>query len=118
MLGLHQQENISVALKVCDVLRKKGFVIRGDSVHQGLKKTVWRGRGEYYKKQQTLIDGAHNPGGAKVLRNLIDTYFLNHSIIWVIATLNTKDSRSILKELIREKDTVIFTEPIAKNPAL
>lgn len=116
MPGKHQFENVLLALKAIDVLNLSGFNISDSSIKKGIAKTKWPGRAQYFTEKKVLIDGAHNPAGAKALRELIDAYFNGTELIWIIGTLNTKDSCGILQELIRDTDMVIFTEPKVINP--
>ena len=115
LIGEHQVENLSLAISCIEVLRKKGFNIPDEGLKKGIEIVRWPGRGQYIKNINTLVDGAHNPSGAKVLRKLVDNYFKGMQPIWVIGTLNTKDSKSIISNLLRDGDTVVFTEPLAVN---
>ena len=115
LLGEHQLDNISIALEVIDVLSKQGFTIADKQVKTGIKNAKWQGRGEYIKEKNLMLDGAHNPNGAFALRKIVDHYFPNEPIMWIIGTLNTKDSTNILKNLIKQADTVILTAVKANN---
>lgn len=115
LLGEHQVDNISIVLEVIDVLNKQGLTIADKQVKNGIKKTKWQGRGEYIKEKNLLLDGAHNPNGAFALRKIIDHYFPDKPIKWIIGTLNTKDSTNILKNLIKQGDIVILTTVKANN---
>lgn len=115
LLGEHQLDNVSIALKVIDVLNKKGVSITPKQVKNGIEKTKWQGRSEYIKEKNLMLDGAHNPNGACALRKIVDHYFPDSSITWIIGTLNTKDSINILKNLIKQEDTVILTAVKANN---
>jgi dihydrofolate synthase/folylpolyglutamate synthase len=49
-----------------------------------------------------LVDGAHNPAAAKVLRQYIDT--LGKPVIWLMGILSTKDHEDILAALLKPHD--------------
>lgn len=115
LLGAHQLDNISLVLKVVDILNNKGYKITSEQIINGIKNTKWAGRCEYIEEENILLDGAHNPNGAMALRKIIDTYFPQKPIKWIIGTLKTKDSANILNNLINPDDIVILTEVKASN---
>ena len=73
LLGLHQLENLATALKVASILQ-----IDFTHIPQAILKTKWAGRLQRVKNKnfpkncEFWFDGAHNQGGAKVLREWID----------------------------------------------
>lgn len=115
MPGKHQLENISIALKVLETLKLQGYKITDDSIKSGFEKTFWPGRAQYIEKRDILLDGAHNHSGAIALKDVINSYFKEKKVIWIIGILKTKDYKSILKTLINENDTIILTKPVSKN---
>jgi dihydrofolate synthase/folylpolyglutamate synthase len=58
----------------------------------------------------TLIDSAHNPDGARVLREALE----GERFTGVVAILDDKDAAAMLKELLPLFDRVIFTR--SSNP--
>ena len=76
LLGEHQLENASVALRVIEVLHNEGFKISGEAIADGLQLTRWPGRLELVSANpQIVIDSAHNRGGVEALSRCIDTLF-------------------------------------------
>jgi dihydrofolate synthase/folylpolyglutamate synthase len=69
-----------------------------------MAKTRWLGRLQWttWQNRSLLVDGAHNPAAAKVLRQYVDT--LNKSVVWVMGMLSTKDHEDIFKALLRPGD--------------
>jgi dihydrofolate synthase/folylpolyglutamate synthase len=57
---------------------------------------TWQGR-------RLLIDGAHNPAAAGVLRQYIDSLNVE-SVTWVMGMLSTKDHADVFRELLRGGD--------------
>ncbi|HEY9894137.1 MAG TPA: hypothetical protein V6D34_01785, partial [Candidatus Sericytochromatia bacterium] len=55
-----------------------------------------------------LIDGAHNPASAEVLRQFVDSPAINRncstSIHWVMGMLSTKDHAEVFQALLRRGD--------------
>ncbi|MCM1309025.1 MAG: Mur ligase family protein, partial [Butyrivibrio sp.] len=66
--GIYQAANAALALECIDALRARGCGIPEDAVYAGLAKARWFGRFERIgRKPDFIIDGAHNPAGAKAL---------------------------------------------------
>jgi dihydrofolate synthase/folylpolyglutamate synthase len=104
LLGNVQLMNSALAIAAIQILREKGWQISPETIQNGIAKTRWLGRIQWVKWQgnNLLIDGAHNPAAAKVLRDYIDS--LKTSIIWVMGILSTKDHREIFEALLRPED--------------
>jgi dihydrofolate synthase / folylpolyglutamate synthase len=104
LLGNVQLMNSALAISAIQILREKGWQISLETIQNGIAKTQWLGRLQWVKWQghNLLIDGAHNPASAKVLRDYIDT--LETQIIWVMGILSTKDHREIFEALLRPED--------------
>jgi len=112
LLGLWQRENISLVLMAVEVLSeddfKKGFKISDEQVELGLKKVIHPCRFELLKEKNLLVDGAHNPNGAKALRESLNHYFPNQGFNFVFGCLRNKDYPLMMKNLFTEKDEVYF----------
>ena len=76
MCGHHQISNAVCALLMIEVLRKRGIRIEEERLHRGMKKAVQKGRFEIMRKNPYLIlDGAHNPAGARALKETGRRFF-------------------------------------------
>jgi len=117
MIGEHHRENIAIVLEAIRLMNHNGYNISHSAVKTGLKNALWPGRAQFFHDENILIDGAHNPCGAKTLRDLLDIYFKDKKIIWITGILKTKDADAMLDILFREGDRVITTEP-ASNSAI
>lgn len=106
--GHYQAENLSLALAVINELKEKKYEISEESIKNGLKNVCHNGRFDYIKELNLVIDGAHNPDGALVLRKSLNTLFENNSIHFVYASINTKDYNTILSTLVTSKDEITF----------
>lgn len=95
------------------VLRENGANIPQEAEKQGLQNVRWRGRFEYIEKENLLIDSAHNPPGAKALRESLDRYFPDGGRIFIYSSLNTKDFRKVAETLFRREDVVVVTRNTA-----
>ena len=118
LMGKYQKENLGLVVPVVELLRKKGFGISEDAFALSLQNVKWSARFEYRKDKNILIDAAHNPGGAKVLRESLDYYFPDMKRIWIYGSLNTKNFKENMKILFRKEDEVHFYHFNYKNSAL
>jgi dihydrofolate synthase/folylpolyglutamate synthase len=67
LAGEYQVRNATLAVMAIESL--KLFSIKSGAIRRGLAGTRWLGRlDEYHARRCTLLDGAHNPEGARVLR--------------------------------------------------
>lgn len=98
LLGRHQIENMNVALTAVDVLKDRGFWIKGDRIRAGLRRTRWPGRLDVVRKDPLIIiDGAHNLPGAKALAAHLRGYKKKFNI--VIGMQSNKDIRGVIRAL-------------------
>ncbi len=104
LLGLYQKENLELAYEACRNL--KNFNITSDAIHKALEKVFWPCRLQYIEKYNLILDGAHNPGGAEVLKESLDYYFSDKKRIWIYGSLKNKDYQSSVKILFNKKDEV------------
>jgi dihydrofolate synthase / folylpolyglutamate synthase len=106
--GEHQQINAALAIATFQILQQQGWKISETHIQQGLAKTQWRGRLQWMKwrDRALLIDGAHNPAGAAMLRRYLDQQRANQPIQWVIGMIGTKDHADVFRALLRAGDRV------------
>lgn len=107
LLGQHQLINSSVAIAALYLLQKQGWSICDRDIVDGIAKTQWAGRLQWFLWQHRplLIDGAHNPAGAAMLRHYVDSSDqVSRPIHWVMGMLATKDHADIFKALLRPGD--------------
>jgi len=110
LLGQHQLDNAATAVAALEVLADKGFNIPRESVIKGLKQVSWPGRFQILSRHPLLIvDGAHNIGAARQLKQSIQQYFNFDRAILVMGTSYDKDIASIISELFSLFDKVIVT---------
>lgn len=109
--GLHQLTNSALAVATLQVLQQQGWNISEKQIVQGLAKTQWQGRLQWFEWQQRsiLIDGAHNPAGAAMLRHYIDhSDRVTRPICWVMGMIATKDHADVFQALLRSGDSLIL----------
>ena len=118
LLGKHQVTNAVTAIAVAEKLRLFGFKVPKNAIKTGLSSTIWRGRLQVLRKNPLLIcDGAHNPSSARVLKRTISEIEYD-KLIFVIGILKEKNYRSILRILLSEDATAIFTNIKSTNRTL
>ncbi|BAY40944.1 folylpolyglutamate synthetase [Nostoc sp. NIES-2111] len=113
--GQIQLTNSALALATVEVLQQKGWQISQEEIVNGMAKTKWPGRMQWisWKQHKLLIDGAHNPASAQVLRDYVDT-LSTQSVTWVMGMLATKDHADILQALLRPNDQ-LYLVPVPDN---
>lgn len=105
LLGSYQLANLSCALNVLRILK-----INEQTVKKGVSKVSWPGRLQWvnHDNKNILVDGAHNPQSAQLLKQYIDENIKTPRTI-VMAFSQGKDSESIIKEIVQKGDNIITT---------
>lgn len=115
LLGFHQLKNISTALKVIDVIKEQ-FEISDDSLFKGILKAYMPCRLEIIKtKPLIILDGAHNPDGARYLKEFINTFFKRKNILGIIGIFKDKDYNTVIKETAPLFNKIHTVEPYNKR---
>ncbi len=105
--GVHQIENAEVAILLADILRKH-FPITDDEIRHGLRSAYHPGRLEYIGR--FLLDGAHNPGGARALREYVE-FNEKRPFTLVFGAMRDKDVRGVAEILWPRAERLILTKP-------
>ncbi len=111
LLGSHQLDNAATALTALGVLREGGLVpaLGERSLRDGLARTVWPGRFEVFNGPPTagagagptiVVDGAHNPPGARALAEALRQLLPGRRILLVLGILGDKDAGGFLSPLL------------------
>lgn len=115
--GTYQKENAAVAIEAARILDDAR--IDRNVIETALKEVKWAGRFERFSLdgETLVIDGAHNPDGARALRMSLDAYFPEQSRTFLFGVLADKDFDSMIEILFRPKDFVIVTRPNSSRAA-
>ena len=107
--GDFQEENLKLVLMGISALP---FEISFETVKNALSKVKWPFRMENicYNGANLLLDGCHNPDGARVLRAHLDKYYKNKKIKFIFGCLKNKDYNEILKTLYSPDFNFCFYE--------
>jgi dihydrofolate synthase/folylpolyglutamate synthase len=93
--GAHQKQNASLAIAA---LRSGGIAVQERAIARGLANVSWPARFQRWD-ERTIIDGAHNPSGARVLAETWREQFGDERATIILATLSDKDHRGICEAL-------------------
>ncbi len=118
MLGLHQVENAAVALCALELLARRGF---GPSVQEAMREGVarahWPGRLEVLSRDPlVLLDGAHNPAGARALAAALHP-LAPLGWLFVVGVFADKDIGGMIAAVAGLAGAVIVTQPRAGRAA-
>lgn len=110
LLGIHQIENMKVALATLNVLSAREHIsISQDAIVSGIANTKWDGRLQVISHHPlVLIDGAHNGDGAHALAQFL-TGIPRHDVL-VFAAKQGKDISDMLTSIIPLFSHIIVTE--------
>ncbi len=110
--GFHQVINATTALGATEVLENLGYPISTHAMIDGLKEVNWPGRLEIVSSSpRVILDGAHNPAGALVLKESLEKEFQYQNLILLIGIMKDKDIPSMLRLLAPLAHHIIFTKP-------
>lgn len=107
LLGEHQGQNLALALEAIKTLNLN---INEETIKNALKNVNHKARLEFQKEKNILIDGAHNPHGAKALRLFLDVNFKNQNKTFIFGCLKNKDYQAIIDNLIKNEDEFYLFE--------
>lgn len=106
ILGSYQPQNATVALEAVDVLRGRGWRIPDEAVRAGVAQTRWPGRFEIVEGGSSpdgfaiVVDGGHNPQGARALADSLAEVFPGRKPVFVIGVLEDKDYPRMLEDAL------------------
>ena len=93
--GTHQKQNAALALSA---LHTAGIAIDDAALERGLASVVWPARFQRWDAR-TVIDGAHNPAGARILAKTWREMFGDQRATVLLAVLRDKDVAGICTAL-------------------
>jgi len=107
--GEHQVGNAAVAAALLDAAREKGLTIPDGSVTRGFETVDWPARLELLSLPdgaRVLLDAAHNPEGARALRDYLARWHPERPAL-VVGIMRDKDAEAILRELLPVTSSVV-----------
>lgn len=113
LLGKHQVENAATAYTALQVACKRGIPTSSKDLQNGFAAVKWSGRFQILQRDPYfVVDSAHNPYSANILRQTIDDYFPNAPLILVFATLADKNVKGMIMELFPRAREVITSQTV------
>jgi dihydrofolate synthase/folylpolyglutamate synthase len=108
--GRHQRANAAVALAALELIADR-FPVEGNTLREALQQVRWPGRLDVMLERPTVIlDGAHNPEGAKALVDELSGFRPGRTVRLLFATMADKEWELMLRSLATVVDEVIFTK--------
>ena len=107
--GRHQADNGAAAVEAAELLNESGFRIPREAIIKGLRDVSWPGRLEVIDDEPVvLLDGAHNPAGARALRAFLNEFWVG-PVTLIFAAMSDKDIDRMASELFDAARTVVLT---------
>jgi dihydrofolate synthase/folylpolyglutamate synthase len=107
LIGAHQIEN---ALTAAVALSRLGLV--PEEIRRGIAAARWPGRLEIVAhRPEILLDGAHNPAGARALAVYVERFLRRRRIWMIFAAMQDKDLAQLGRFLFPLASELIFTAP-------
>ncbi len=109
--GTHQAQNAAVAVAAVEAFVGGGEQpLDLDVLRAGLAAVESPGRLEVVRRSPTVVvDAAHNPAGARALRDALNDAFTFVKLVGVVAVMKDKDATEILEILEPALDEVVIT---------
>lgn len=106
--GLHQKQNLSLVLKIIEILQESGFVINSADFAKALTTVSLPARFQYFPDKNRIVDGSHNADAAKILRENLDFYFPDKKRIFIYGSLSTKEYDKVVNILFQPGDEIFL----------
>ena len=118
--GLHQAANAAYALVAIEAFFGYAGEIDPDVIREGFAAVRSPGRLEVVRPAQgppVVLDGAHNPAGAKSLAVALANEFAFRNRVVVLGILGDKDIEAMIAELAPVTDHVVVVQPATERAA-
>ena len=112
VFGIHQSANLAVAIAAVEAFLGGGKVpIADDVLRSAVADVSSPGRLQLVRTEpELLLDGAHNPAGAKILAVSLKSQFSAKPLVGLVAVLSDKDVAGVLNELAGCFERLVVTE--------
>jgi dihydrofolate synthase/folylpolyglutamate synthase len=117
--GRHQAQNALTAIRLLEEIDAEGwFALPVEARRAGIENAVWPGRLELRQWGPTviLLDGAHNPSGARALAGYLEETY-GRRLPLVVGVMRDKDATLILQALLPAASCMVFTAPRSARAA-
>jgi dihydrofolate synthase/folylpolyglutamate synthase len=112
VFGIHQSANLAVAIAAVEAFLGGGKVpIADDVLRSAVADVSSPGRLQLVRTEpELLLDGAHNPAGAKILAVSLKSQFSAKPLVGLVAVLSDKDVAGVFNELAGCFERLVVTE--------
>jgi len=121
LLGEHQAINCTLALRLLDTLKARGFEIDDHAAMSGLQNVKLAGRMQLINEDpRIIVDGAHNAASVHAVVHAIGQNVTYDSMVVIFACHKDKDVSGMIRQIARGADKIIFTStgsPRSADPA-
>jgi dihydrofolate synthase/folylpolyglutamate synthase len=117
--GRHQIQNAVTATRLLETLDNNGrYRVGADAIRAGLESVVWPGRLEHrhWNGVDLVLDGAHNPAGARVLAAYLHESF-GRPLPIVLGVMADKDADGIIRALAPGASVIVCTRASSPRAA-
>jgi len=105
--GEHQVENARTAAVALACIG-----VSDSAIEQGIARAVWPGRLERVSQSpEIILDGAHNPAGARALAAYIDRFYSGRNVCLIYGAMRDKAVEEVCAILFPRANQVIATAP-------
>ncbi len=107
LAGEHQVMNAVTAVAALDALG-----LQPEAIREGVRRTRWPGRLERVaERPEIILDGAHNPSGARALAAYINRFFDDRRVWLIYGAMRDKSVEEMAAILFPLADEIIATAP-------
>jgi len=111
--GEYQRQNAAVAIAA---IHAANMQVGEKAIVRGLAAVEWPARFQKWD-ERTIIDGAHNPGAARILAQTWREVFGDQKATLVLAVLSDKDLRGICEALAPIAESVLLPKILSERAA-
>ena len=111
--GEYQKQNAAVAIAA---IHAANMQVDEKAIVRGLTAVEWPARFQKWD-ERTIIDGAHNPGAARILAQTWREVFGDQKATLVLAVLSDKDLRGICEALAPIAESVLLPKILSERAA-
>lgn len=116
LAGAHQLTNLVVALRLLEAAQARGLRCDLAAAAAGLRRVRWPGRLEWVPgRPRLLLDGAHNPAGARALAVYLRANVPRHVLLFGV--MRDKDIPGMTRVLFPLARHVVLAQPAIQRAA-
>ncbi len=112
LLGEYQPMNAVTALEILNVLSEKGYGVSKPAIKKGLANARHLGRCQVLRQNPlVLLDGAHNPHGAKALAKTLQSFLQGEKAVGICGVMSDKAATDLRDEIAPYLTTLVVVTP-------